>query len=347
LAHKSAIAKAVVNGNPSATMALATLENEIEDAAYKATLDLPLKLDDMETHHNNKWRTYRERKSRLEKQRGQAFSMICGQCMRLLLDKMKYNHDYITASESYNPLTLLMLIEKTILAQTEDQYPYATVYKQESLLYLFTQNTLTKDQWYKRFNTQIDVGSAIGVTHQHTVLLGHVAAELGTASFKELTGQQHTEVRGKAEEQYLSSVFLQQSGKQHNKLKVDLKNDFTTGDNQYPKNRQSTFHLLDKYSKTACVNTTTNSEGTAFVQQGDRRQGKGGTRNPTKTTTQSTGWTKNVTTVTRTVIHPLSAHPNSTAAERRRRTTIGLARARLATLANPVPSLSCRSNNRR
>jgi hypothetical protein len=28
---------------------------------------------------------------------------------------------------------------------------------------------------------------------------------------------------------------------------VDLQNDFTTGDNRYPKNRQQTLHLLDKY----------------------------------------------------------------------------------------------------
>jgi hypothetical protein len=52
-------------------------------------------------------------------------------------------------------------------------------------------------------------------------------------------------------------------------LKTDLQNDFTTGDDRYPKNRQSTLHLLDKYSKTApTVNTP--SEGTAFTQKGGR-----------------------------------------------------------------------------
>ena len=30
----------------------------------------------------------------------------------------------------YNPLALLRLIEKTVLAQTEDQYPFATIYDQ-------------------------------------------------------------------------------------------------------------------------------------------------------------------------------------------------------------------------
>jgi hypothetical protein len=58
---------------------------------------------------------------------------------------------------------------------------------------------------------------------------------------------------------------------QHGNLKVDLQNDFTTGENNYPKNRQQTLHLLDKYSKTV-VAKVTHSEGTSFAQKG----GKGG-----------------------------------------------------------------------
>jgi hypothetical protein len=155
----------VAGTDPTAPMTLAELENEIEEAAYQATLELPIKLTDEEsTHYSNEWRTYRERSARLEKQRGQAFSMIRGQCMQVLLDKMKHDPDWTTASESYDPLTLFKLIEKTVLAQTEDQYPFATVYEQECTLYSFAQNTLSNEQWYERFNTRIDVGTAIGVT---------------------------------------------------------------------------------------------------------------------------------------------------------------------------------------
>jgi hypothetical protein len=56
---------------------------------------------------------------------------------------------------------------------------------------------------------------------------------------------------------------------------VDLQNDFTTGDNHYPKNRQKTLHLLDKYSKTA-VAKVTQSEGTSFAQNSGRGGGHGG-----------------------------------------------------------------------
>jgi hypothetical protein len=77
-------AAVVTATDPEAPMLLALLENDIEEATYQATLPLPIKLEDEEsTQHQSEWRTYRERQSRLDKQRGQAFSMIRGQCMQV------------------------------------------------------------------------------------------------------------------------------------------------------------------------------------------------------------------------------------------------------------------------
>jgi hypothetical protein len=57
------------------------------------------------------------------KHRGQAFSLILGQCTQLLQDRMKQDTDWNAASTSYDPLDLYRLIKKTMLAQMEDQYP--------------------------------------------------------------------------------------------------------------------------------------------------------------------------------------------------------------------------------
>jgi hypothetical protein len=136
--------------------------------------ECPIELTDSEKnqHNNNNWKTFRERTAQLAKTRGQAFSLILGQCTQLLQDKMKQDTDWIAVSTSFDPQTLYRLIEKTTLAQTEDQYPFATVYEQETAFYLFQQNcSLTNPQWYERFNTKIDVGEAIGITRQHKALL--------------------------------------------------------------------------------------------------------------------------------------------------------------------------------
>jgi hypothetical protein len=76
---------------------------------------------------------------------------------------------------SYDPLTLYRLIERTVLAQTEDQYPLATVYDQELSCYSFKQYNMSNPQWYELFNTKVDVSGAIGVTQYHKVMLEYVA----------------------------------------------------------------------------------------------------------------------------------------------------------------------------
>jgi hypothetical protein len=125
----------------------------------------------------------------------------------------------------------------------------------KNLFYSFKQESLSNPQWYERFNTKVDVGDTIGVTRQHKVILEYLAQELHNRAFGDLAAEEQLPVRDDAEEHYVSYVFLRQSGTQHGNLKVDLQNNFATGDNRYPKNRQHTLHLLDKYSKTmvACA----------------------------------------------------------------------------------------------
>ena len=53
----------------------------------------------------------------------------------------------------------------------------------------------------------------------------------------------------------------------NNWLKLYLQNDFTTGDDRYPNNRQQTLMLPYKFTK-SCVTQQTTSEGTAFYQSG-------------------------------------------------------------------------------
>jgi hypothetical protein len=234
---------------------------------FEANVYVPVELTDSEkTQFSNEWRTYRERNANLMKHRGQAFSLIQGQCTQLLQDKVKQDTDWNTVSTSYNPLTLYRLIEKTVLAQTEDRYPFATPYNQKLAVYMFKHEGLSDPQWYERFNTKIDVGDAIGVTCQHKVLLEYVAQELHIQAFANLSAAEQQTVRDVVEERYVFNAFLRQSGTQHGNIKVDLQNG-TTGDNRYPKNRKHTLRLIDECSKTV-VNKATPSEGTSFARGG-------------------------------------------------------------------------------
>jgi hypothetical protein len=198
-------------------------QNEIAQGRFLANIEVPIVLNDSQKiQFSNEWRTYIEYNSNLIKHRGQALSLIQGHCPQLLQEKMKKDMDWDIVSTSYDPLTLYSLIERTILAHTEDQYPFATVYNQESSFYSFKQETLLNPQWYERFNTKVDVSEAIGLTRQHNVLLDYVAQESYTKSFEDLGVAEQKLVRDDAEEQYVSHDFLRQSGIHHGNLKVDL-----------------------------------------------------------------------------------------------------------------------------
>ena len=91
---------------------------------------------------------------------------------------------------------------------------------------------MTIAQWYERFNTNIDVGTAIEVMRQHEALLNYCANEhTAGATYDTLAGADNLTVHNDAEERYIYYVFLRQSGTQHANLKEDLQNGFTSGDN--------------------------------------------------------------------------------------------------------------------
>ena len=93
-------------------MHLAILNNEIVEAWYKSHHIISIFLEgNAKVEHDNKWRTYHDMIAQLEKQRGQAFSMIRGQYMKVLLDNMNNYPDRKNTSESYDPLSLLTLTE--------------------------------------------------------------------------------------------------------------------------------------------------------------------------------------------------------------------------------------------
>jgi hypothetical protein len=117
-------AAAALGTDPDAPMQLAILDNQIAEGSYKQSNEVPIKmLDSGKMQYSNDWRTYQERNVLLTKHRGQAFSLILGQCTQLLQDRMKQDTNWNMTSTSYNPLELYWLIEKMTLAQTEDQYP--------------------------------------------------------------------------------------------------------------------------------------------------------------------------------------------------------------------------------
>jgi hypothetical protein len=81
--------------------------------------------DDEKTAHSNAWRAPQETTVSLKKSRGEIYSLLLGQCTQVLVDKMKQDMDWVTISESFDPILLFKLIEKFVLKQSDNQYKTA------------------------------------------------------------------------------------------------------------------------------------------------------------------------------------------------------------------------------
>ena len=214
-----------------------------------------------------------DRVKELTQHRSKAFNLIFGQCTQVLKDKMKHDSAYTSTMTGSDPLELMNLIEKIILSQSDDQYPYQTYYEQQCILLNFQQGTLSTDEYYEKFNTRCDVAAAVGVSMLHEGALEPTAQDLYQKSYHNLTDDEKKAVSEDAQERYLTYIFLHRSNA--GKLKTSLREDFAKGVDHYPKDRQAALHLLDKYGTSGPSSKDGGTEGHSFVTKGQQSQQKG------------------------------------------------------------------------
>ncbi len=105
---------------------------EVDDQIAKGDTELndevKMKLtNDGKMVHSNAWFTHQETTESLKKIRVKVYSLILGQCTQVLVDKMKQDADWVTISESFDPILLFKLIKKFVLKQSDNQSKMAVL----------------------------------------------------------------------------------------------------------------------------------------------------------------------------------------------------------------------------
>ena len=256
-----------------AVLVIARLQNEIAGLEFESRQPVPHKLTSEENAlYYNDGKTYSLRVATLEKHRGQAFALIIGQCMQLLLDKMKQERAWDVVSASYDPLELYKLIESVVLKQTEDQYPVAAMWDQYMQVYNAKQGSLSNTEYYRMFNMKVEVAESVGCVFSNDKTRDYCAQLEYKKSYQTLTPTEKDTVDTLARERFIGFGLLKTANKDHDHLKHALSDDYTKGSDNYPVNSQQALLLLDKYSKKPAVVAT--SEGTAFAQKGKKGDAK-------------------------------------------------------------------------
>jgi hypothetical protein len=93
-------------------VAIAEVENEIENVVYQQGQEVPYNITDFERlEYSNESKTHSHQVATLEKHHGNIYALIYGQCTQILQDKMKQDKNWTTVSVSYKLLELYKLIE--------------------------------------------------------------------------------------------------------------------------------------------------------------------------------------------------------------------------------------------
>jgi hypothetical protein len=205
------------------------VENKLELARFDLTDVIKVKTTPNEgMAFSNAWRTYRERTDCLVRSQGKVYSLVLGQFTTVLLDKMKHDADWQAASDSYDPLKLLKLIEKFILKQSDNQYKIGIIIEQLKLLLAYRQDDgVTNAAYYDQFKTRVDVAEHVGVSFDNPALWDWKSQELYSTDYELLFDLvRETKVGEDVKQAFLAYLlFINSNNKKHSQLKKTVAND--------------------------------------------------------------------------------------------------------------------------
>jgi hypothetical protein len=249
---------------------------EIDDNIAKGEIDLKDEVEmkltkDEKTSHSNAWRSHCKSSDSLKKSRGEIYSLLLGQCTQVLVDKMKKDTDWVTISGSFDPISLLKLIEKFVLKQSDNPYKMAVLIAEQLSILTFCQdNQIGNATYYDWITTRVEVACQAGVCYHSPDLLKEKATELKMAAYDMLLPAEKKMVVDVVKQEYLAYLFINNSnGKMHSQLKKDVANDYSKRNTDaYPKDIHMALTLMNKYKLLKLDAQVVPAQGTAYVTGG-------------------------------------------------------------------------------
>ena len=165
------------------------------------------------------------------------FNTIFGHTSQLLQDAMKQDSNYSTVIAGNNPLELISLIERTIVAQAKDECPFKTVYDLERRFYDNQQHDRTGAQCYDACITEREVDAAAGIRRVHPSLIEYVKEHDASCSgtvFNALAREAQVALLAETVTNRLHACgFLMGASRNHAKLITDTNNDYAQGTHRF------------------------------------------------------------------------------------------------------------------
>jgi Reverse transcriptase (RNA-dependent DNA polymerase) len=219
---------------------------------------------------------YIKRDAVLEDNIQKAYSLVLGQCTDLLQSKLKQQSTWAAIALAQDVIDLVKLI-KTITFKFEDQkYLPLALYQAKMNLYNLRQHNLSNHEYLLRFNNLVDVATTYNGSLHDSAIVSIVSERLHPGiDPTNLTAVQAQAVELGAHDLYLATMFISQSDRRrYGKLSEDLENSFTKGNDDYPSDVVSAFHLINEYKNWQPRSAVPEASGVAFAQKNSKKNNK-------------------------------------------------------------------------
>ena len=213
-----------------------------------------------------------KRKSALDDNIQKAYSLVIGQCTDLLQSKLKQQANWSFINTEQDAIGLITLI-KTITFRFEDQkfLPLA-LYQSKANVYNLRQGNMTNHEHLQRFQNLVDVATAYnGQLHDQAIVDIVTERKHPGITYQTLAQPEQLLIQTASSELYLATMFIHQSDRRRcGKLSEDLENSFTKGNDDYPENLVSAYHLINEYKCWQPKSAAPDSSGVAFAQKNSK-----------------------------------------------------------------------------
>jgi len=194
--------------------------------------------------------SYLKRKSILEENCQRSYSLILGQCTDLLKSKLKQSEHWDAMSTNFDVLALIKAI-KAITFKFEDQkYLPLSLHNAKAAFYRCSQGDKSNEDYLQKFNNTVDIATAFNGTIYDQAIVDFATDKAHPGkNYQQLTDTEKLLMHAHAKEICLATAFICQSdGRRYGRLKEELENDKTKGNDNYPANMVSVYQLLNKYT---------------------------------------------------------------------------------------------------
>ena len=187
-----------------------------------------------------------KRRSTLDENVKNRYSLILGQCTDLLKIKLKQSKKCNAASTTYDVLILIRIIRTITFKIDEQNYLPLALHQAKENFYNIRQGSLSDAEYLVKFNNVVNIATAYnGQLHDQAIIDIAIETAHAGVDYNTLTAAQQDIVQENTKDMYLACAFLCQiDRKQYDRLMEQLEKDYTKGNLNYPTELVTVYRMI-------------------------------------------------------------------------------------------------------